>query len=290
MQEAYRPPCSHSKSLLFRGESLCENFFSQSEHVSSQIWYQKFSLYWGHPFCEIFFPSLNMYQAISGVKNFSLYWVGGPSGKFFSQSEHVSSQIWCQKFFPLLGPPQTWDQVPPRPETEYPQAWAQVPPWTWNWVSFLPPLPQTWDQVPPLGVDWQTENSTFSHPSDVGGNKTVLLCECKRHTTPHITIARAWYSGEGGSLCKKIFSPVWTCIKPNLVSKIFPFTGEGVPLDIFFPVWTCIKPNLVSKVLPFTGGGPYAKIFFSSLNMYQAKSSVRWQEVGLHIGISTPKR
>ena len=53
-----------------------------------------------------------MYQAKSGVKNFSLYLGGvggeGPQQKFFfSQSEHVSSQIWCQKFFPLLtpGPP-----------------------------------------------------------------------------------------------------------------------------------------------------------------------------------------
>ena len=46
-----------------------------------------------------------MYQAKSGVKNFSLYWGGGGSldKKFFCQSEHVSSQIWCQKFFPLLG-------------------------------------------------------------------------------------------------------------------------------------------------------------------------------------------
>ena len=46
-----------------------------------------------------------MYQAKSGVKNFSLYWGGGgvPQQKHFSQSEHVSSQIWCQKFFPLLG-------------------------------------------------------------------------------------------------------------------------------------------------------------------------------------------
>ena len=52
-----------------------------------------------------FFPSLNMYQAKSGVKNFSLYrWgQGGSLDKiFFFQSEHVSSQIWCQNFFPLL--------------------------------------------------------------------------------------------------------------------------------------------------------------------------------------------
>ena len=83
-----------------------------SEHVSSQIWCQKFFLLlggwgWG-PSAKIFFPSLNMYQAKSGVKNFSLYWGWGGEGgslcqNFFSQSEHVSSQIWCQKFFPLLG-------------------------------------------------------------------------------------------------------------------------------------------------------------------------------------------
>ena len=102
-----------------------------------------------------------MYQAKSGVKNFSLYWGGGSlDKKLFPQSEHVSSQIWCQKFFPLLG----------------------------------------------------------------GG-------------------------GRGGSLNKKFFFPVRICIKPNLVSKNFPFTGGG--------------------------GGPSTKIFFPSLNMYQAKSGVK---------------
>ena len=141
-QEAYRPPRSHSKSLLFREVgSLCENFFSQSEHVSSQIQ------------CQKFFP-----------------FTGGGGGrvplwKFFPQSEHVSSQIWCQKFFPLLG--------------------------------------------------------------------------------------------GGGVPLRKIFFPVWTCIKPKLVSKIFPFTGVGGPsAKFFFLVWTCIKPNLVSKIFPFTGGVP----------------------------------
>ena len=45
-----------------------------------------------------------MYQAKSGVKIFSLYWGGGvPQQKIFFRSEHVSSQIWCQKFFPLPG-------------------------------------------------------------------------------------------------------------------------------------------------------------------------------------------
>ena len=53
---------------------------------------------------------------------------GVPQQKFFfPQSEHVSSQICCQKFFPLLRlgtppPPQKiWDQVPPqKSETRYP--------------------------------------------------------------------------------------------------------------------------------------------------------------------------
>ena len=46
-----------------------------------------------------------MYQAKSGVKKFfPLLGRGGGSlyKNFFFKSEHVSSQIWCQKFFPLL--------------------------------------------------------------------------------------------------------------------------------------------------------------------------------------------
>ena len=62
--------------------------FSQSEHVSSQIWCQKIFplLGGGGPLTKNFFPSLNMYQAKSGVKNFSLYWGGGgvPQQKNFS--------------------------------------------------------------------------------------------------------------------------------------------------------------------------------------------------------------
>ena len=77
-----------------------------------------------------------MYQAKSGVKKFSLY-VGGGGGtstkKFFFQSEHVSSQIWCQKIFPLLRPG--------------------------------PPPPKVW-------IDTQSENITSRHPSDAGGKNT----------------------------------------------------------------------------------------------------------------------
>ena len=98
---------------------------------------------------------------------------GSLDQKNFPQSEHVSSQIWCQKFFPLL---------------------------------------------------------------------------------------------RGGVAQQKNFFPVWTCIKPNLVSKIFPFTRRGPSTKSFFPVWTCIKPNLVSKIFPFTRGGgvPWEKFFFRS--------------------------
>ena len=101
------------------GGSLDKKFFPQSEHVSSQIWCQKIFplLGGGGPLTKIFSPSLNMYQAKSDVKKFSLYWGGGgiPGQKSFYQSEHVSSQIWCQKCFPLLrpGPPQ-------KSETGYP--------------------------------------------------------------------------------------------------------------------------------------------------------------------------
>ena len=68
---------------LYWGGGSSENFFFQSEHVSSQIWCQIFFPLWGGP-SENFFSSLNMYQAKSGVKNVSLYWGGCPSENFFS--------------------------------------------------------------------------------------------------------------------------------------------------------------------------------------------------------------
>ena len=106
-------------------------------------------------------------------------------------------------------------------------------------------------------------------------DKKVLLRERKRHTARRVAIAISCYSmyqaksgvkifslywgGGGGAPRQKFFFPVWTCIKPNMVSKIFPFTGGGgggVSLNKnFLPVWTCIKPNLVSKIFPFTETG-----------------------------------
>ena len=107
------------------------------------------------------------------------------------------------------------------------------------------------------------------HVSKILSNKKVLR-ERKRHTARRVAIVSPCYSERGGGVPQpKIFFPVWTCIKPNLVSKIFLFTGwGGGPLDkkIFFPVWTCIKPNLVSKFFPFTVGGaggvPWQKKIF----------------------------
>ena len=252
-QEAYRPPRSHSKSLLFRGGgvpqpkiffpiwtcikpnlvskifpftggggSLKKFFFPVWTCIKPNL-VSKFFPFTvggeGFPWQKIFFSSLNMYQAKSGVKIFSLYrgGVGGSLNQnFFFQSKHVSSQIWCQKIFPLPVGGSLNKTIFFQSEHVSSQIWCQ---------NFFPLL--------------------------VGG---------------------------GESLYKKFFFPVWTCIRPNLVSKIFLFTGGGVPLQkIFFPVWTCIKPNLVSKIFPFTGGmgGSSTKIFFPSLNMYQAKSGVK---------------
>ena len=53
---------------------------------------------------KIFFQSEHVSSQIWCQKNFPLLRRGGPSvKKNFLQSEHVSSQIWCQKNFPLLG-------------------------------------------------------------------------------------------------------------------------------------------------------------------------------------------
>ena len=141
-------------SLYWEGGSLDKIFFSQSEHVSSQIWCQKFFplLGGGRSLDKNFLPSLNMYQAKSGVKNFSLG--GGSLDKnFFFQSEHVSSQMWCQKFFPWGGGPLTKKFF--RPEHVSSQIWCQ---------NFFPLLrPGTAPPPPPVEVwiDTQSENITF---------------------------------------------------------------------------------------------------------------------------------
>ena len=87
-----------------------------------------------------------------------------------------------------------------------------------------------------------------------------------------------WGRGGGEALDKNFFFPVWTCIKPNLVSKNFPFTrGGGPSTKIFFFQSEHVSSQIwCQKIFPLLGGGvPPQKIFFSSLNMYQAKSGVK---------------
>ena len=60
------------------------------------------------------------------------------------------------------------------------------------------------------------------------------------------------------------------------VKKFSLYQRGGVLDKKISSVWTSIKPNLVSKIFPFTGrGGPVIKKKFSSLNRYQAKSGVK---------------
>ena len=180
--------------------------------------------------------------AISGYSG------GGSSldKNFFS--EHVSSQIWCQKFFPFLG-------GVGRPLTKF----------------FFP----VWTCIKPNLV---SKNFPFTGGGGAALDENFFSSLNMYQAKSGVKNFSLYW---GGQPSRKIFFLVWTCIKPNLVLKIFPFTGggggTGWPLTkIFFPVWTCIKPNLVSKIFPFTGGeGSLDKNFFSSLNMYQAKSGVK---------------
>ena len=59
----------------------------------------------GGSLCKIFFfQSEHVSSQIRCQKFFPFTGGGGgPSAKIVFQSEHVSSQIWCQNFFPLLG-------------------------------------------------------------------------------------------------------------------------------------------------------------------------------------------
>ena len=87
------------------GGSLDKKFFSSLNMYQAKSGVKNFPFTRGGSLDKNFFSGLNMYQAKSGVKKFSLYWGGGSLDKnFFSQPEHVSSQIWCQKIFPLLRP------------------------------------------------------------------------------------------------------------------------------------------------------------------------------------------
>ena len=58
------------------------------------------------------------------------------------------------------------------------------------------------------------------------------------------------------SLDKKFFSGLNMYQAKSSVKNFSLYWGGGVTRQkIFFPVWTCIKPNLVSKIFPFTETG-----------------------------------
>ena len=176
----------------------------------------------GGPSAKNFFSSVNMYQAKSGVKNFSLYWGGGPSEKiffpvwtcikpnlvskifpftrggsvcekFFFQSEHVSSQIWCQKFSPLLrvgyppqlglepplagtkpSPPPSWDQTPPA-RTGPPQLGLDLPPFQ-GWIGDPPSKAGSGPPPPRMWTDWNYY-LTLSFGWRAVINKTVYMSQ-----------------------------------------------------------------------------------------------------------------
>ena len=167
-----------------------------------------------------FFSGLNTYQAKSGVKKFSLYWGGGgvPWQKFFSSLNMYQAKSGV-KNFSLYWEGGSLDK---------------------NFFSSLN-MYQAKSGVKIFSLYW-------------GGGG----------------------GGGGGSPLQKFFFPVLNMYQAKSGVKNFSLYWEGGPsTKIFFPVWTCIKPNLVSKFFPFTGGGCLDKISFSSLNMYQAKSGVK---------------
>ena len=96
----------------------------------------------------------------------------------------------------------------------------------------------------------------ISQFSEIQQKKKVLLRERKRHTARRVAIAISCYSGEGGVPWQKNFFPQSEHVSSQIwCQKFFPLLG-GVPRQkFFFPVWTCIKPNLVSKIFPFTETG-----------------------------------
>ena len=136
------------------GGPLTKKIFFQSEHVSSQIWCQKFFplLGEGVPWQKNFFPVWTCIKQNLVSKNFPF--MGGGGGgpltkKIFFQSEHVSSQIWCQKFFPFIE-----TGTPPPPPV---QGWISLPE---NLRPGTPPpsnagsaYPKIWDLGPPLNVN-----------------------------------------------------------------------------------------------------------------------------------------
>ena len=260
--------------------------FFQSEHVSSQIW------------CQKFFPLLGWGSLDKKLSIPFTVW-GGPQPKIlFFQSEHVSSQIWCKKFFPLPvgGMGSLNKKIFFQSEHVSSQIWCQ---------NFFPlPYGGALNQkfcfsslnmylaksgVKNFSLYWDggplTKNCQF--PLPYGGGVPWLkifffsLNMYQAKSGVKIFSLYRW-GGRGRVPLQKKFFPVWTYIKPNLVSKIFPFTGGGVGSlnknffcqseHVSSQIWC---QNFFSLPVVVGGGGPSTKIFFSSLNMYEAKSAVK---------------
>ena len=167
MQEAYCPPRSHSNFLLFQG---------------------------GGPFKKIFFPVWTCIKPNLVSKIFPFTGEGGvPQQKNFSQSEQVSSQIWCQGFSLYWGEG-ALDK------------------------NFFPSLNmyEATSGVKNFSLYWG------------GGPLNKNFFSQSEHVSSQIWCQQCFPLLRGGP-STKIFFPVWTCIKPNLVSKIFPFTETGYP-------------------------------------------------------------
>ena len=156
-----------------------------------------------------------MYQAKSGVKNFSLYWGrGGPSTKIFFPVWTCIKPNLVSRIFPftrgrgvLWVPPQTWDWEPSQ---------------TWDWD----PPTLTWDRVPPLGVDWQTENNTFPHPSDAGGNELHVI----REVDPNLPFGSmpVWPSKHFSRLsCRHLPGNIYVAVKKVFLYVVYSNNGEA---------------------------------------------------------------
>ena len=162
---------------------------------------------------NFFFPVWTCIKPNLVSKNFPFTGGGGPSTKiFFFQSEHVSSQIWCQKIFPLLGGGSLDKKF------------------------FFP----VWTCIKPILV---SKNFPFTRG---GGPSTKNFFFQSQHVSSQIWCQKIFPLLGGGVPRQKFFFPVWTCIKPNLVSKNFPFTETGTPPPQ--KVWTDTQTGV--KTLP----------------------------------------
>ena len=139
-----------------------------------------------------------MYQAKSGIKNFSLYWGGGPSTKNFSPSlNKYQAKSGVKNFSLYLGGGESLDK------------------------TFFPSLNM-----------YQAKSGVkYFFPLLEGGGGESLdkkFFSQSEHVSSQIRCQNFFPLLGGGSLDKNFF-PVSTCIKPNLVSKIFPFTETRYP-------------------------------------------------------------